>query len=187
MSPERRTTLLRLVSLFVVVAVVITIYLLRDRIQNLANYGYLGILIVTALSNATIFLPVPGIAFVFGMGAVFNPFVVAIFAGVGAAIGELSGYLLGFSGQGLAERSERYDRLLVWMRSHSRTTDWIILGFAIIPNPFFDLAGVAAGTLKIPIWRFMIFVTAGSIIKMLFFALIGQTGLNWLSEFFGRL
>ena len=39
------------------------------------------------------------------MGAIFNPIGVAVAAGLGAAIGELSGYLAGFSGQGVVERA----------------------------------------------------------------------------------
>jgi len=37
----------------------------------------------------------------------FNPFWVAIASGAGAALGELSGYLVGFSGQPMLEQSER--------------------------------------------------------------------------------
>lgn len=180
MSPERRTALLRLLAFLLVAAVMVAIFLMRDHIQDLAHYGYAGVFIVTALANATVFLPVPGVAFVFGMGAVFNPLIVAVFAGLGAATGEISGYLLGYSGQGLIERSDRYRRLLDWMDTHRRYADLLIFVFAAIPNPFFDLAGIAAGTLKLPLWRFFIFAAAGSILKMLIFAFTGRTGLNWL-------
>lgn len=182
MTPERRITLLRIASLLIVVIVLAVIFSYRDRIQDLASYGYAGIFAITVLSNATVFLPVPGVAVVFAMGAIFNPWIIAIVAGCGAALGETSGYLLGFSGQGLAERSERYERILAWLRSNDRWTGWAILVLAAIPNPFFDLAGIAAGTLKIPLWRFLVFCTAGSILKMLAFAFAGDAGLNWLFE-----
>ena len=63
------------------------IFLLRDHLQDLAHFGYFGIFLITLIANATVFLPVPGIAMVFTMGAVFNPLLVAIFAGLGAAAG----------------------------------------------------------------------------------------------------
>jgi uncharacterized membrane protein YdjX (TVP38/TMEM64 family) len=182
MTPERRMTLLRVLSLLLVAAVLAFAYIYRDRVQELAHYGYAGIFAITALSNATVFLPIPGVAVVFTMGAVLNPLVTAVVAGCGAATGELSGYLLGFSGQGLTEGSERYQRILTWMRNHDRWINWAILVLAAIPNPFFDLAGIAAGTLKIPIWRFIVFCTAGSILKMLAFAYAGSTGLGWLEQ-----
>lgn len=172
--------LVRLSVLVLVAALMVAIYVYRDRVQSLTQYGYIGIFFITLIANATVFLPIPGVAVVFAMGGIFHPFLIAIFAGCGAATGELSGYLVGFSGQGLAERSKLYFRILEWMKTHQRWVGWFILIFAAIPNPFFDAAGIAAGTLRMPVWRFMIFCTAGSILKMLAFAYAGNTGAGWL-------
>lgn len=178
--PDRRMTLLRLLTLGLFAVIMTVIFLMRDHIQDLAHYGYLGIFLTTLIANATVFLPVPGVAAVFALGAVFNPFLTAIFAGLGAAVGELSGYLLGFSGQGLVERAGWYQRIRYWMITHPKRIDFGVLALAAIPNPFFDAAGIAAGTLKIPVWRFFIFCALGSIIKMLIFAYFGATILNRL-------
>jgi len=182
MSPQNRTTLLRVLTLVLVVAIMVGIYFYRDNLQELSHYGYLGIFLVTMISNATVLLPVPGVAFVFAMGSVLHPALIAIFAGVGAATGEISGYLLGFSGQGLAENSERYNRILHWLASHRKYTDVGILVMSAVPNPFFDLAGIAAGTLRVPLWRFYVFCTLGSVMKMLIFAYAGDLGLYWLTS-----
>jgi uncharacterized membrane protein YdjX (TVP38/TMEM64 family) len=64
------------------------------------------------------------------------------------------------------------------MMTHPKLIDLGILALAAIPNPFFDAAGVAAGTMKIPFWRFLLFCSIGSIIKMLIFAIGGDTILN---------
>jgi uncharacterized membrane protein YdjX (TVP38/TMEM64 family) len=61
------------------------------------------------------------------------------------------------------------------MDHHRRWSDLLILIMAFIPNPFFDLAGIAAGTLKIPVLRFYFFCAIGSILKMLAFAYGGNT------------
>jgi len=42
------------------------------------------------------------------MGSIFNPIWVGLSAGAGGAIGELSGYLAGFSGQAVIERCETF-------------------------------------------------------------------------------
>jgi uncharacterized membrane protein YdjX (TVP38/TMEM64 family) len=176
--PDRRMAWVRLLTLGLVVAIMATIFLLRDHIQELAHFGYLGVFLVALIANATVFVPVPGVAMVFTMGAVFNPLLVAVFAGVGAALGELTGYLLGFSGQGLVEHAGWYQRIQSWMMEHPR---WIGLGIMVmsaIPNPFFDATGIAAGTMKIPVWYFLIFCTIGSTLKMLLFAFGGNTILN---------
>jgi uncharacterized membrane protein YdjX (TVP38/TMEM64 family) len=172
--------LLRLLTLGLFAVIMAVIFLLRDHIQDLANFGYLGIFLTTLISNATVFLPVPGVAAVFTMGAVFNPFLTALFAGLGAAVGELSGYLLGFSGQGLVEDAGWYRHIRSWMTTHPKLIDIGVLFLAAIPNPFFDAAGIAAGTLKIPVWRFFIFCALGSFIKMLIFAYFGAAILNRL-------
>jgi uncharacterized membrane protein YdjX (TVP38/TMEM64 family) len=175
MSPERRLTLLRILAFAFVIGIVVVIFVFRDQVKELAQFGYLGAFLITLIANATIFVPIPGVWVVFAMGAVLNPFFLAISAGLGAATGELSGYLLGFSGQGLAERSNLYDRIFAFMDHHRAWSDLLILLMAVIPNPFFDLAGIAAGTLKIPVLRFYFFCTLGSIIKMLAFAYGGNT------------
>src|SRR4030042_51388 len=96
-------TIARLLSLAAVIGITLFIFSIRDRAAQLAVYGYPGIFLLSVLPTATLFLPAPGVASVFSMGAVFPPLPVALAAGAGAALGELSGYLAGFSGRaGLA-------------------------------------------------------------------------------------
>jgi membrane protein YqaA with SNARE-associated domain len=156
------------------------VFSIRNRAQELAQYGYPGIFLLSILSNATILLPAPGILFVFAMGAVFSPLGVAIAAGLGAAIGELSGYLAGFSGQQVVENIQTYERIRTWMEKHKWLSYLAILVLAAVPNPFFDLAGIAAGTLKIPIFNFLFFCIIGKTMKMLFFAYAGATSFKWI-------
>ena len=59
--------------------------------MSLQSFGYPGIFLVALLANATVLIPLPGLMVTTAMGAVFNPFWVAIAAGLGAGIGELSG------------------------------------------------------------------------------------------------
>ena len=121
------------------------------------------------------------------MATIFNPLGVAIAAGSGAALGELTGYLAGFSGQAVVEKSEKYKKILEWMKKHPRLTDVTILALATIPNPFFDLAGMASGALKIPIWRFLLWVWMGKILKMLPFAYAGTPILSFITSLLQQL
>ena len=88
--------ILRILAIVVVIGITIYIYSIRERVEDFAEYGYPGIFLVALMANATVFLPAPGVAVVFAMGSVFNPLGVALAAGTGGAIGELSGYLAGF-------------------------------------------------------------------------------------------
>lgn len=172
-----RTTALRVLALLIVVGLSLYIFTIRTEARKLAAYGYPGIFLVAMLSSATVLLPAPGVAFVFAMGSVFNPIAVAVVAGAGAAVGELSGYLAGFSSQGVAEHLHIYRRIHGWM---TRYGGWTIFGLAAIPNPFFDFAGMAAGALKVPLWQFLLPCLAGQIVKMLAFALTGAYSVPWL-------
>lgn len=179
MKSPRTITLFRILALVLVVAVTVFIFLIRDRAEELAKYSYPGIFILSILANGTVILPAPGVLFVFAMGAVYNPLIVALVAGSGAAIGELSGYLAGFSGQAVIEKKGWYERIRNWMETHPRQSYLVILLLSFIPNPFFDLAGMAAGALKIPVSHFLFFCWMGKILKMLLFAYAGAGALQW--------
>ncbi len=167
-------------SLLAVIAISVYIFLIRDQAQRYAAYGYPGIFIISFLANATVLLPAPGVAIIFAMGSVFNPLFVGIVAGVGSAIGEISGYMAGFSGQGIVEHIQLYNRITGWMQRYGPLTIFVL---AAVPNPFFDLAGMAAGALKMPIQKFLLWCVLGKIIKMLIFAYAGAYSINWLSHF----
>jgi uncharacterized membrane protein YdjX (TVP38/TMEM64 family) len=175
------TNILRVLAIAAVIGITVYIYSIRDRAEEFAAFGYPGIFLVAMMANATVFLPAPGVAIVFAMGSVFNPFGVALAAGTGGAIGELSGYLAGFSGQAVVERTNVYDRIRPWIETYG---GWAILVLSAIPNPFFDIAGVAAGMAKMKLWRFLLFCWIGQLIKMAMFAFAGAYSIEWIASFY---
>jgi membrane protein YqaA with SNARE-associated domain len=172
---KKQLTLARIVAALIVIGLSVFIYSLRDRAEELAIYGYPGIFILAFMSYATVLLPAPGLWVIFTMGAVFNPLAVALVAATGATLGEISGYLAGFSGQAVIERTDIYDRLSRWMRSNGPLTIFLL---SVLPNPFFDIAGVAAGMLKMRLQVFLFYCWLGETGKMLLFAFAGSGILN---------
>lgn len=170
MTQEQRTRWLRILALVFAVGLTLFLYLNRHRVQHLQGYGYAGIFLVSLLTNATLILPIPGVLITSAMGAVFNPFWVALAAGSGAALGELSGYLVGFSGQGIVERAQWHDRIEPYIRRYGGLA---ILVMAFVPNPAFDVAGIIAGALKMPLRIFLFWCWLGKVLKMLIFAYSG--------------
>ena len=148
----------------------------RDQIKNFGSLGYPGIFLVALLSSATVFIPLPGIMFTTAMGAVFNPLWVALAAGVGAGLGEMSGYLVGYSGRELVNKTAWHERVEGWIRKYGI---WIIILLSSIPNPAFDFVGFTAGVLKLPVWEFLLGAIIGNIIKMLLFAYGGAGVLSY--------
>ena len=182
-----RLNLLRLLTLAFVIALSLYIYSIRARADVLAAYGYPGIFLLAILANATVVLPAPGLVFVFGaaMLPALSPVGVGLAAGLGATLGELSGYLAGFSGQAIIENRALYARLEDWMQRYGPAT---IVVLAFLPLPVFDMAGVAAGALKMPAPHFLLWCLLGKIPKMLLIAFLGQyaaaNSAEWLLRLF---
>jgi len=166
-------------ALVLALLISVLVFVYRDQVVRFASYGYLGVFVVSVIGNATVLLPIPSLVATFVTGGVFNPVVVGIVSGAGMAIGELSGYLAGYGGGAIirAEDRARYARLESWMRRYG---GWTIFALSIIPNPLFDLAGIAAGALHYPVWRFLLVCFLGKSIKGLAMALAGA---QWLGLF----
>lgn len=169
----------RLLVFGLVLAISVGIYGLRDRFAELAALGYFGIFLVSLLGNATIILPAPSLALVFAMGSALPPLLVGPVAGTGEALGELTGYAAGFGGQVVVEDHKTYQRLVAWMQRRGGIT---VFALSAIPNPFFDLAGIAAGTLRYPIWRFLLACWLGKTIKTTLVAWAGSQSLALVEQ-----
>ncbi|MFL7791342.1 MAG: VTT domain-containing protein [Anaerolineae bacterium] len=183
--PPPPTLRLRVVQVLTIVAVIIALgaaVYFRDRIQDLKQYGYAAVFLVSLISNATVILPVPGLAVNSVMGGVFNPWIVGLVGGAGQGLGELTGYMAGYSGQTWVDENPIYNRLAKWMQRRGLLTVAVL---AAIPNPIFDLAGIAAGALRLPVWKFLVGCIIGGIIKNTVFALAGSYGIGVLSNLFG--
>ena len=173
-----------LAGLLLVVAITLGIFYLYKqfpgRIDELKNYGYLGAFLIAVLSSATIIVPVPGLIIVFALGAVLNPLLVGLISGVGGTLGEITGYLLGYSGRVAIENISLYKRMEYWMRRWGALTLFVL---AVVPNPVFDVAGAVAGALRFPLWKFLVYGGAGRIIKHTLVAFAGAWGLEFVLRF----
>lgn len=176
-ASTRRVTFFRILALLAVIGITLLVFGLRDRADELAAFGYPGIFLLSLLANATLILPAPGWAVTFAMGAVFHPLGVALAASTGATLGELTGYMAGFSGQAVIENTRAYEKLLGWTRRYGALT---IIALAAVPNPIFDLAGIAAGALRMPIGLFLAYTWIGKMIKMGLLAYGGAASIDWL-------
>ena len=172
-----RKKLIPLLILLVVIAIWVGIFYLYQRypgrFDELRGYGYLGAFLLSLLFNATVILPLGAIGMVFALGAVLPlPAVVGLAGGIGAAIGEITGYMAGYSGRGIAQRSQMYSRVEGWVRRWGAIA---IFTFSLVPFAF-DLVGIAAGILRFPFWKFFLLCWAGRTILYIGAALAGAWG-----------
>jgi membrane protein YqaA with SNARE-associated domain len=177
-----KSKLFRLLVVALLMGLSVSIFVFRDQFARLASVGYAGIFLVSFMGNATIILPAPSLALVFAMGSALPPLFVGLAAGLGEALGELTGYAAGYGGRAIIERQGTYEQLVRRMRRRGGIT---ILVLSIIPNPIFDLAGIAAGTLRYPLWRFLLLCWLGKTIKTVLVAFAGAYSFNVVLPFLG--
>lgn len=180
---ERLSEIAMLVFVLAIIAVIIC---QRSSImefsREMANYGalkYVGVFVISMAASATLIIPIPGLAMTSAFGAFsvsqWDPLLFGISSGLGATVGEMTGYMLGFSGRMAIPDTEKYERIVGWMRKWGNLAIFIL---ALIPNPLFDIAGMAAGILKYPAWKFMLVGAAGRLPKHILFSYLGYWGIH---------
>lgn len=151
-------------------------------------WGYLGLFLVEIISNASIIFPAPAFAINFVLGGTpgFDPWLVGLVAGVGAAIGETTGYFVGRGGRRILEK--KYEKLLKqtreWMEKHGDF--YIIILFAATPLPH-DIVGMIAGAVHYPFRRFMIATLIGKVLAGWALAWAGYHSVGFFLTLFSGL
>ena len=173
--------LVRLGILIVVISAIVAALLLRNNF-GASEVGYGAVALSALVASAGLVIPVPALATACATAIFLDPFWVGIIAGTAESAGELSGYYLGYTGRDVLARNRVYQRLEHWMRRRG----WLLLFLvSLVPNPIFDVVGIAAGALRYPVWGFLAVVWVGKLLKFLVFAYACQAGTDWLTGIFG--
>ncbi|MEM2896896.1 MAG: VTT domain-containing protein [Candidatus Bathyarchaeia archaeon] len=122
------------------------------------------------IANLSILFPVPGYLITLIAGTKLNPFLVALLAGLGASIGELTGYLLGIGGRKLLTKKLELGRI---KKLYGKYGLWTVYIFAAFPLPF-DIVGMICGVLKINLITFFLLTFAGKFTSRMFIAYSGK-------------
>ena len=170
--------ILRVSPLFISAAFIATgLVLWATGTFNIETVGYTSIFFLSFIAAALIFLPVSALASVCVAVVVdLNPFVVAVVAASAESIGELTGYLAGMGGKAIFDRNRFYLR---FKNLFSRYAAFTLLFGSAIPNPLFDVMGVAAGSILYPVNRFLLLVFSGKVVKFTWVGLGCYYGATW--------
>lgn len=154
----------------------------HNEIQSLGNAGLIGLFVLSILGNATLIIPAPVFVFACAAGTVFSFVAVGVVAGLGAAIGEMTGYMAGYGGTAVLPRGRVYERLQTFMQRRGMLTIFLL---AAVPNPIFDVGGILAGVIRMPVWRFIVSAWAGKTLRLGALAFVCLSGTPWLRQLFG--
>jgi len=179
-------------TLLIAVALLLSIFAIAffyfsSNVSDLKSYGYGGLFVINLIGAASILLPSPAGASVLGGGALLADFLgvpafvwVGLVAGTGEAIGEFSGYAAGYGGRLIIEDRPAYARIYNWMERRGTLTMFLM---SMFPNPLFDIAGLAAGAVRMPVRRFFFTVLAGKVIKDTWMAALAGFGVTIFTHF----
>lgn len=170
-----------LFSVAIVVAIVVVYKKDPDIFKKLQSYGYPGAFVISVVLNGTIIFPVSNMALMIAIGVTSPmPWLVGVLGGLGAGIGEMTGYLAGRSGRDILARNKMYNKVEGWVKKWG----WLAV-FVMSIFPFiFDVVGIIAGAMRMPVWRFMTACWLGRTIiyiVVIYMTRMGLKGLPWLS------
>ena len=158
----KKEKIFSLLCLLIVIGIILLTFLFRDSIEKYSEIGYFGVLIACMASTATILLPAPGIIVVLQYAYDLNDFYVILIGALGTALGEITGYLIGYSGSKLINcRTDNY-----FFNKIKEKPYFAVFLFSVIPLPLFDLIGVCSGIIRLNYFKFFCVCFIGKFIKL---------------------
>jgi len=150
-------------------------------ISLMQTYGYFGIFLISIIESSTIIFPLGFAVVIFTSPTLLglNPLLVGLSAGAGAAIGEFTGYAIGFGGRKVIEKKWKKDIKKAEKLFQKYGGFWVILLFAATPLPD-DIVGILGGSLKYPLKKFFLASLIGKIILNLALAYAGFYSISWI-------
>jgi len=159
--------------------------------QLLLQYSYFGVFLLSFIGTASIIIPIPYtlIIFTLSLSGQWNSALLVIAGGLGSALGELTGYALGYFGRRVVSE-ERQRKMTYLVRVFDRYGPLAIFVFALTPLPD-DLLFIPLGIMRYKFYKafipsligkllmMFILVNSGSIAGTIFAGLFGENGNLW--------
>jgi membrane protein YqaA with SNARE-associated domain len=154
--------------------------------------GYPGTFFVSLLGSAMVVVEVPfaGVPFVLGglrEGVTgpffFDPWLLGLLSGVGATIGDMTSYVLGYVGRRVVDEANTRG-FSKFVNDYPRATPVAVFILASTPLPL-DPAVVALGVARYSWWKLFIPCLAGEIIFLTMVSWAGRLSLDWLIGILG--
>ncbi|MEM5834243.1 MAG: VTT domain-containing protein [Candidatus Aenigmatarchaeota archaeon] len=144
---------------------------LSQALEWIRVFSYPAIFFVSFLGTSTIFLPFPIYLIIFFSKELgMHPFLVGMLAGIGSALGEFTGYGIGYGGRKLLKKKSRWLKIAeAWFKRNGFITVFI---FALTPLPD-DVVGIIGGITKYDAKKFFIASLLGKTLLCLSISYLG--------------
>ena len=173
----------------------------KDEIMStvyLTRYGLIGVLMVAFIAGSTFSvtaIPVPYWLVVFTIPSILAPqwgilapVWVGLTSALGASIGQLVTFMIGYGGRGISEKVTSkinrrfYGRAMEWAQRHG---SWAVFIMSAMVNPLHLPMTIAIATLRYPPHKFFFFCFLGVAVKGLVIAFCGYYGLTSIFSWLG--
>lgn len=148
------------------------------------QFGYLGVFIISFIGSVSVIFPVPYTLAIFVLGSVLDPFFVAVSGGLGAALGEFSGYTLGYYGRKIVNK-ERRRKMDFMAKLFGRYGSITIFLFALTPLPD-DLLFIPLGIMRYPFLKAFVPALLGKMVMTFILAYSGQQSIELIKSIFSE-
>jgi len=188
-------------TVVVTVALSVAVVYYRDALLSVVHiekYGLLGVFIFAFIAGSVVNFvatPFPYWLLVLTVPSLlaptwgaFSPLWVGIISALGASLGQLLTFLVGYGGSRLYHKftvnidNRYYNRAIIWARRHG---SWAVFVMSAIINPLHLPMTLAIAALRYPPLKYFFFSLLGNLVKSLFIAYCGYYGLTSLFNFLG--
>jgi len=137
------------------------------------SMGYPSAFLLGLIGAASVIIPVPTTIALLGMAAsnIFNPTLLALAFGFGAAIGQLTSYAVGYAGRMVVSKKHKR-RLDAMLKIFERYGMIVVFIFALTPLPD-SLLFIPMGLVHYSLWRIFVAAVAGKITMSLIITYVG--------------
>jgi len=158
---------------------------LWDWMKQLAyQYSYLGVFLVSLIGALSVVFPIPYTIIIYLLGRSLDPYIIAIAGGLGSAVGELSGYILGYYGRAVVSE-ERKRKMDFMLRIFNRYGAAAIFVFALTPLPD-DLLFIPLGIMRYKFVKAFIPTFLGKTLMCFTLAMAGRLSVTIIAGFIGE-
>jgi membrane protein YqaA with SNARE-associated domain len=157
-------------------------WLLEWMEQFAQQFNYLGVFIISFIGSASVIVPIPYTIAIFFLGTVLDPFFIAVSGGLGSALGEFSGYVLGYYGRTVVSE-ERQKKMDYMLKVFDRYGPVAIFLFALTPLPD-DLLFIPLGVMRYSFLKTFIPALFGKILMTFILAYSGQQSIELIETLF---
>ena len=156
------------ISICILILLSITAWKYKHIVGEYIPQSLIGLFIACALTNSSIFLPSSSLIIVLEYIWIINPVLVIVVGSLGAATGEMSGFLVGKFSRGIVT-----EKRMKTMRKHFKERPFVWIFFAAMtPFPLFDAIGIMSGLCNVNFIKFYLVCFLGKLIKMGIYSLV---------------